>query len=98
MNIKKTVISMVMILFITTIIAKAQKAVGTCQFNKSQTLEALLKNQKNSKEKSLIGDTIHVSSYTIYIDTTRFSDSTIWGHTNMEVISRMNSINNITLN
>jgi hypothetical protein len=98
MNIKKTFISLMMILSLTNIIANAQEAVGTCSYNKSHALEALLKNQKLSHEKALIGDTIHISNYTIYIDTTRFSDSTIWGHTNMEVVSKMNNVNNITLN
>ncbi len=66
--------------------------------DEGNALRALIDNAtKHHLEKSMTGDTIHVSSYVIYIDTVRFADSSIWGHTNLEVVSRMNSVNIISL-
>ncbi len=42
-------------------------------------------------------DTIHVKNYSIYLDTIRYSDSTIWGHTDMQVVAKMNGVTTISL-
>src|ERR1035441_5914650 len=91
MNTAKT-FSLILMLLIMNCFAKAQS------MEEGTTMKALIDNApKHHSSKSLTSDTIHISNYVIYIDTVRFADSSIWGHTNMEVVAKVNGVNNISL-
>ncbi|MEO8149412.1 MAG: M1 family aminopeptidase [Bacteroidia bacterium] len=69
-----------------------------CKQNKNAAMhqQDILKNNQNNIS-SLTGDTIHVAHYDISIDTINYSGQSIKAQTAVQVVAKMNNVNNISL-
>ncbi len=97
-NIKmKNLISLFLVLLPICIYSQHADPGSICKHNKN-AISSIQQQVKNGATiLNTAGDTIHISHYDISIDTINFSGLSIKAHTALQVVSKQNNVNNISL-
>lgn len=101
LNVMKTlevILALVLVLIMNGAIVMGQDLKSHQDIKKENAMKALIDGHpRNLSSQQMTGDTIHVSRYAIYMDTVRFSDTSLFGHTDLEVVSKLNGVTTATL-